>query len=43
MIVPLLALAYLGVGVYRTQVRAEKPEPLWHALVWPVGPLVAGK
>lgn len=49
MIVPLLALTYVGIGIYRTQrgkiaqvihpnVPAMGPaEPLWHVLAWPVG------
>lgn len=55
MIVPLLAAAYLGVGIYKTQrgriahlIHPTAPvvgpsEPLWHALVWPAGLFVAGK
>lgn len=55
MIVPLLAVTYLGIGVYKTQrgkishllnpslPAAGPAEPLWHALVWPAGLFVAGK
>jgi hypothetical protein len=55
MILPLLAIAYLGVGFVRTQKKTVASvihptltagftnEPLWHAAVWPAGFFVAGK